>query len=209
MARPRGDGAATGAAYLTAKKAQRDRAAEFASRARETVAELYDDLATIAADAVRRSASELPVKGGPLAPRRRVPGRAVARAILSVSRSASGRGARAERIQCGHDRSLAAIHVRGRLARGRLMPKKLPPRDDRSVANALLDLPDSSVLDVLDHVLTKGVMATGDVTLGVAGVDLVYLRLSALLCATDRVMPEPRAKRPRRRAGRRRARSNR
>ncbi len=49
------------------------------------------------------------------------------------------------------------------------MLKKLPPRDDRSVANALLDLPDSSVLDVLDHVLTKGVMATGDVTLGVAG----------------------------------------
>ena len=89
------------------------------------------------------------------------------------------------------------------------MPKKLPPRDDRSVANALLDLPDSSILDVLDHVLTKGVMATGDVTLGVAGVDLVYLRLSALLCATDRVMPEPRAKRPRRQAGRGRARSNR
>ena len=66
LSRPRGDGAATGAAYLTAKKAQRDRAAEFASRARETVADLYDDLATIAADAVRRSASELPVKGGPL-----------------------------------------------------------------------------------------------------------------------------------------------
>ena len=64
--RARGDGAATGAAYLTAKKAQRDRAVEFASRARETVAELYDSLATMAADAVRRTASELPVKGGPL-----------------------------------------------------------------------------------------------------------------------------------------------
>ena len=43
-----------------------DRSAEFASRAREAVAELYDSLATIAADAVRRTASELPVKGGPL-----------------------------------------------------------------------------------------------------------------------------------------------
>ena len=64
--RARGVGAATGAAYLTAKKAQRDRAAEFTSRARDTVAELYDGLAIIAADAVRRSASELPVKGGPL-----------------------------------------------------------------------------------------------------------------------------------------------
>ena len=57
----------------------------------------------------------------------------------------------------------------------------------------MLDTPEASVLDVLDHVLTKGVMATGDVTLGVAGVDLIYLRLSALLCATDRVMPPPRA----------------
>ena len=64
----------------------------------------------------------------------------------------------------------------------------------------MLDEPEASVLDVLDHVLTKGVMATGDVTLGVAGVDLIYLRLSALLCATDRVMPAA----PRRRARARR-----
>jgi Gas vesicle protein len=70
----------------------------------------------------------------------------------------------------------------------------------RAVADAVLDEPETSVLDVLDHVLTKGVMATGDVTLGVAGVDLIYLRLSALLCATDRVMPAA----PRRRARSRR-----
>ena len=70
----------------------------------------------------------------------------------------------------------------------------------RAVADAVLDEPEASVLDVLDHVLTKGVMATGDVTLGVAGVDLIYLRLSALLCATDRVMPAA----PRRRARARR-----
>jgi len=70
----------------------------------------------------------------------------------------------------------------------------------RAVAHAVLDEPETSVLDVLDHVLTKGVMATGDVTLGVAGVDLIYLRLSALLCATDRVMPSS----PRRRTRTRR-----
>ena len=70
----------------------------------------------------------------------------------------------------------------------------------RAVADSVLDEPETSVLDVLDHVLTKGVMATGDVTLGVAGVDLIYLRLSALLCATDRVMPAA----PRRRARSRR-----
>ena len=73
------------------------------------------------------------------------------------------------------------------------MPRKIR---SRAVADAVLDAPDASLLDVLDRVLTKGVVASGDVTLGVAGVDLIYLRLSALLCATDRVMPLP----PRRRA---------
>jgi hypothetical protein len=70
----------------------------------------------------------------------------------------------------------------------------------RGVADAVLRAPETSVLDVLDHVLAKGVIATGDVALGVAGVDLIYLRLSALLCATDRVMPTA----PRRRARTRR-----
>lgn len=71
------------------------------------------------------------------------------------------------------------------------MARKLPPARDRSVADLVLDVPEASILDVLDHVLAKGVMATGDVTLGVAGVDLIYLRLSALLCAADRVLPTP------------------
>jgi hypothetical protein len=48
---------------------------------------------------------------------------------------------------------------------------------------------DASLLEVIDHVLTKGVVVTGDVMLGLANVDLVYLRLSALLCAADRVRP--------------------
>src|SRR5262245_19714103 len=59
----------------------------------------------------------------------------------------------------------------------------------RSKAEQILEIPDASVLDVLDHVLTKGVLASGDVTLGVAGIDLIYLRLSAILCAADRVLP--------------------
>jgi hypothetical protein len=83
--------------------------------------------------------------------------------------------------------------------------KRLPPASDRTLADHVLDVPDTSVLDVLDHVLTKGVMATGDVTLGVAGIDLIYLRLSALLCAADRVLPAAAPGRtPRRRPRRRR-----
>jgi hypothetical protein len=86
------------------------------------------------------------------------------------------------------------------------MARKLPDPTDRSVADLVIDVPETSVLDVLDHVLNKGVMATGDVTLGVAGVDLIYLRLSALLCAADRVLPPaPGGSRaPRRRPRRRR-----
>ena len=53
---------------------------------------------------------------------------------------------------------------------------------------------DASLLDLVDHVLNKGVMIDGEVVLGVAGVDLVYLRLSAILCAMDKVFP----RRPRR-----------
>jgi hypothetical protein len=58
--------AGTGAAYLAGKKAQRDQAIELARNAREVVADLYDELSSVASDAVRRTASEIPVKGGPL-----------------------------------------------------------------------------------------------------------------------------------------------
>lgn len=70
----------------------------------------------------------------------------------------------------------------------------MPRRDDRErrpdlVAHRVLEPPEASILDLLDRLLDKGVMANGDVMLGVAGVDLIYLRLAALLCAADRVLP--------------------
>jgi hypothetical protein len=79
------------------------------------------------------------------------------------------------------------------------LAKKQQRRRAATVAQRILDPAETSVVDVLDHVLAKGVMATGDVTLGVAGVDLIYLRLSALLCAVDRVLPMTTTKRRRRR----------
>ena len=70
------------------------------------------------------------------------------------------------------------------------MPRAIKPsRESSVVADHILEAPESSVLDLIDSLLNKGVMADGDVTLGVAGIDLIYLRLSALLCAADRVMP--------------------
>jgi hypothetical protein len=68
------------------------------------------------------------------------------------------------------------------------MPRTSKPAAD-TVADRVLDAPESTLLDLLDNLLNKGVMANGDVTLGVAGIDLIYLRLSALLCAADRVLP--------------------
>ena len=47
----------------------------------------------------------------------------------------------------------------------------------------------ASVLDLIDNLLNKGVMLNADVILALANVDLVYLRLSALLCAADRIAP--------------------
>jgi len=60
----------------------------------------------------------------------------------------------------------------------------------------LLDGADGSLLELVDHLLNHGVVVTGDVVLGLAGVDLIYLRLSAVLCAADRLLgrqsePEP------------------
>jgi gas vesicle protein GvpA/GvpJ/GvpM family len=59
----------------------------------------------------------------------------------------------------------------------------------RRVAEDILDESEGTVLDLLDHLLTKGVTLSGDVTLGVAGVDLIFLKLSSILCAADRVLP--------------------
>lgn len=57
----------------------------------------------------------------------------------------------------------------------------------RAGARELLDGADDSLLDLVDNLLNRGVVISGEVMLGLAGVDLVYLRLQAVLCAADRV----------------------
>jgi hypothetical protein len=51
----------------------------------------------------------------------------------------------------------------------------------------IIEEADASLLDVIDNLLNKGVVVNGEVMLSLAGVDLVYLRLSVLLCAADRI----------------------
>ena len=53
----------------------------------------------------------------------------------------------------------------------------------------VIEQAEASLLDLVDNVLNKGVVVTGDIVLAIADVDLVYVRLSALLCAADRLLP--------------------
>ena len=52
----------------------------------------------------------------------------------------------------------------------------------------------ASLLDLIDNVLSKGVVLKGEVLLGVANVDLIYAQLSVLLGAVDRVFEPPSGK---------------
>jgi hypothetical protein len=76
-------------------------------------------------------------------------------------------------------------------------PSTAPPA---STVARIIDRSDASLLDVIDNLLNQGVVLNAELVLALANVDLVFLRLSALLCAADRVFPpEDRAKPSRRR----------
>jgi gas vesicle structural protein len=58
---------------------------------------------------------------------------------------------------------------------------------------------DLSLLETLDHLLDRGVVITGEATISVADVDLLYLGLSVVLGnidAVDRLHLPPSLKRP-------------
>ena len=67
--------------------------------------------------------------------------------------------------------------------------------DGATDAELVLGVDEATLLDIVDNVLTKGVVLTGDLTIALAHVDLVYARISLLLCAADQVLsgesPEP------------------
>ena len=68
-----------------------------------------------------------------------------------------------------------------------------PPPPKRQVASRqvarVLDDSEATLLDLIDNLLAKGVVLNADLILALANVDLVYIRLSALLCAADRILP--------------------
>jgi hypothetical protein len=65
-----------------------------------------------------------------------------------------------------------------------------PDRPPKRQVARIIDTSDSSLVDVLDNLLNRGVVLNADIILALANVDLVYLRLSALLCAADRVLSD-------------------
>jgi gas vesicle protein GvpA/GvpJ/GvpM family len=68
-------------------------------------------------------------------------------------------------------------------------PSPPKPPQARTRADAILGPEDASLLDIVDNLLNKGVVLNGDLTIGLARVDLIYARLSLLLSAADRVLP--------------------
>jgi hypothetical protein len=66
----------------------------------------------------------------------------------------------------------------------------MPTRSRRAAVPELTPLQvagaDVSLLDLIDHVLNQGVVLSAELTLGVADVDLIYLRLLATICSADR-----------------------
>ncbi len=71
-------------------------------------------------------------------------------------------------------------------------PSKSPRRpalSPHSTVARIIDPSETSLVDLIDNLLNRGVLLNADLILGLADVDLVYVRLSALLCAADRVLP--------------------
>jgi hypothetical protein len=67
------------------------------------------------------------------------------------------------------------------------LQSRVPRLPARRRAARIILTSETSLLDVIDSLLNKGVVLNADIILALANVDLVYLRLSALLCAADRV----------------------
>ena len=72
-----------------------------------------------------------------------------------------------------------------------VLPKRAPtpkPAPRPEIAS-FIDQSEASLVDVIDNLLNRGVVLDADVILALADIDLVYVRLSALLCAADRILP--------------------
>jgi hypothetical protein len=53
--------------------------------------------------------------------------------------------------------------------------------------SGILDNNEISLLETLDHVLNRGLVVSGDITISVADIDLIYLGLNVILASVDTI----------------------
>lgn len=63
---------------------------------------------------------------------------------------------------------------------------------DQSTSGVVADAGQASLVDLLDRLLGTGVVLAGDVLISLSGVDLVQVRLHALITSVRADMPVPR-----------------
>ena len=89
-------------------------------------------------------------------------------------------------------------------------PRRRALQPGSTIAERVLGF-EPTLLDVVDNVLTKGVVLSGDLMISLAHVDLIYARLAVLLTGAARVVPgedrDPVVRHAARRRMRRRSRS--
>ena len=160
-----------GAAYLQRKRETRDRTSRLRGKVHDAVEDLHRVLAAAAEHSRRYVLQDPRLSGHP-------PDLALNAAYL-VEQSASSRFTRlstlAVAVPAGRaDRPLGAVLVRHL---GGIMT--LARRDD-----------DLYLIDLLDRLLAGGVVLSGDVTISLAGVDLIQISVRALISSVSR-MVEP------------------
>ncbi len=64
------------------------------------------------------------------------------------------------------------------------------PARRRAQVAGIIEQDDASLIDMVDNLLNRGVVLNAEITLALANVDLVYVRLSALLCAADQILAD-------------------
>ena len=97
--------------------------------------------------------------------------------------------ARPRKRKPGEMRPAPRVALPGRPQVRRPVPRASVGKPRRREVARIIDEGDKSLVDVLDSLLNQGVVLNADLVLALANVDLVYVRLSALLCAADRVLP--------------------
>lgn len=61
----------------------------------------------------------------------------------------------------------------------------MPTDAELSAPTLVLETGETSLLDILDHVLNAGVVVHGSIVISLAGVDLVYVGLNVILTSVE------------------------